>query len=388
MRGGTGEHQDGGRATVALVRCASYGDALGGAVARAVELAGGLGASIGPGRTVLIKPNLLTDAEPERAKTTHPEVVRAVIRLVRAAGADCVVGDSPASVLKLERVWERTGFRRLCDEEGVPLVALEQGGAETVEEEGVRFAIARRVLEADAVINVPKVKTHVLTTFTGAVKNLYGCVPGMRKSALHKTYFRQSRFSRVLAGLVAHVRPALTVVDGVVGMEGDGPSSGRPAALGLVAAGRDVAALDAVLCRVIGLPAESVPVLRELRRRGLGETNWQAVNVVGEAVDAVRRPFAPPNTLGARLLPQWLADLAAPFFWCRPVFTDSCVSCGRCVDMCPAGALRLEAGARPVLDARACIECCCCHEVCPHQAVDMRLSPALRLLQRRDACLR
>ncbi len=374
--------------SVALARCGDYGAGLAEAVARAVDLSGGLEDLIRPGQTVLLKPNLLTDAEPERAKTTHPELARAVIRLVRARGANCVVSDSPASVMKIARVWERTGFRRLCEEEGVPLLSLEQEGAEAFEENGVKFAVARRVLDADVVISLPKVKTHVLTTFTCGVKNLYGCVPGMRKSAMHKVYFRQARFSRVLAGIYAHVRPALTIADGVVAMEGNGPSSGRLTTLGLVAAARDAVALDAVLCEVAGLRSASVPYLREMKRRGLGETDWRAVDVVGESIDSVRHPFLAPNTTGVRLMPQWLVDLAAPLVWCRPGFSEQCVFCGRCVEMCPAGALSMEKGQRPKLNPKACIECCCCHEVCPHHAVEMRLSPLLQRIKKRDSCLR
>jgi len=150
---------------VAFERCPDYDLAtVGAAVRAALEPLGGMGAFVQPGQTVLLKPNLLTDSPPEAAITTHPEVVRAVIRLVREAGAECRVGDSPASVIKLERVWARTGMRALCEEEGVELVTLEVGGARTFSEKRQVFDVATRVLEADVVISLPKVKTHVLTS--------------------------------------------------------------------------------------------------------------------------------------------------------------------------------------------------------------------------------
>ncbi len=378
------------RTTVAFEKCPDYEPAVvQAAVCAAVGKVGGIGAFLQPGQTVLLKPNLLTDAAPEAAITTHPEIVRAAIRLVKEVGGTCLVGDSPASVIKHERVWERTGMRVLCEEEGVELITLEQGGAREFREERQVFDIAQRVLDADVVINLPKVKTHVMMSFTCAVKNIYGCVPGMAKAGLHKQYFNAADFGRVVASIYGVVRPALTIADGVVGMTGNGPSSGEPTPMRFVAASADGVALDRCICGALGLEPRAVPYLPVLRRRGVGEHDERRIEVVGADPDSLlAEPVALPNTLRSRLIPSWLGRLFAPLLWCRPTFSDSCIYCGLCVRMCPADALTQEKGEKPLLDPKQCIECCCCHEVCPAKAVDMQLSPIFQRMADRDKCLR
>ena len=166
------------KALVSLTACSDYSpDAVRAAVACVMDHLGGMKSFVSPGQSVLLKPNLLTDREPDAAVTTHPEVVRALIRLVKESGGRPSVGDSPANVTKIDRVWERTGFRAMCEQEGVPLINFEKAGSTPVTVGSVSFSIAQPVLDADVVISVPKVKTHMLTIFTGAVKNLYGIVP-------------------------------------------------------------------------------------------------------------------------------------------------------------------------------------------------------------------
>jgi uncharacterized protein (DUF362 family)/Pyruvate/2-oxoacid:ferredoxin oxidoreductase delta subunit len=378
------------KTVVAFERCPDYtSGAVEAAVRAAVGAAGGIAAFVQPGQTVLLKPNLLTDMPPDAAITTHPEVVRAAIRLVKEAGGTCLVGDSPASVIKQERVWERTGMGALCEEEDAELITLEVGGAREFREERQVFDIAQRVLDADVVINLPKVKTHVLTSLTCAVKNIYGCVPGMVKAGLHKQYFNSADFGKVVAAIYGAVRPALTIADGIVGMTGNGPSSGEPTPMGFVAVSADGVALDRCICRVLGMDPRAVPYLGVLRRRGVGEHDERRIEVVGAEPDTLlASPVAMPNTLRSRLVPSWFGRIFAPLFWCRPTFKDNCVYCGLCVKTCPAEALTQEKGEKPVLDPKQCIECCCCHEVCPAKAIDMQLSPMFQRLADRDKCLR
>jgi len=379
-----------GKTTVAFEKCPAY-ETLGvdAAVRAAVDKIGGIGAFVQPGQTVLLKPNLLTDSAPDAAITTHPEVVRAAIRLVKEAGGTCLVGDSPASVIKHERVWERTGMRALCDEEGVELITLEMEGAREFRKDRQVFDVSQRVLDADVVINLPKVKTHVLTSLTCAVKNIYGCVPGMAKAGLHKQYFNAADFGRVVAAIYDVVRPALTIADGVVGMTGNGPSSGEPTPMGFVAASADGVALDRCMCRVLGMEPRAVPYLSVLCRRGVGEHDERRIKVVGPELETLLLgPVALPNTLRSRLVPSWLGRMFAPLLWCRPTFLDNCVYCGLCVQTCPTDALTQEKGAKPVLAPKQCIECCCCHEVCPAKAIEMQLSPMFQRMADRDKCLR
>lgn len=360
--------------TVAIARCGSYGRALPPALDAVLAPLGGMAAFVRPGQTVLLKPNLLTDRRPDEAVTTHPEFVRHVIRSVRKAGAVPVVGDSPASAVKVAAVLERTGLRAVCAEEGVEFVSLEQAGSAAIETGPYRFTVARPVREADLVVNLPKVKTHVLTTLTAAVKNMYGIVPGYQKAHLHLRHPSPTDFGGLIRAILHTVPPALNIADGVVGMEGDGPSAGRPVPLGFLAASADAFALDRVLCDVLGIPFRSVPYLRD----DAGQPE-----VVGCTPADVRpASFTLPSTLRSRLTPAWLARLLKPFLWFRPAIGPACVACGQCVRACPAHALTAHDGAPPALDARRCIGCCCCHEVCPVSAITIVQSPLFSLIRR------
>jgi len=307
--------------------------------------------------------------------TTHPELVRALIRLVREAGASPVVADSPAGALRVAGVWEKTGFRALCETEQTPLLNLEQAPVETFTCDGIRYAIARPVLEADLVINVPKVKTHSLTLFTGAMKNLYGTLPGFQKANLHTAFPTPADMGRLLAAIVDRVRPALSVADGVIGMEGNGPSGGDPVALGFIAASRDPVALDAALCERIGIPPERVPGFRPFPA-----SRWRPVVALGDPPDPQARPVRRPATWPYLLIPRRLARALRPLIWVRPAIDPAvCIHCGRCVAACPTSALAADPGRVPRLAGRRCIGCCCCHELCPVKAIHMTESPLMQI---------
>jgi len=364
--------------SVNLVQCADY-QSVPVALSRLMEGLGGMGRFVKPGQSVLIKPNLLSDHTPEEAVTTHPEVIRALIRMVRATGATPWVGDSPAIIADLRRVWERTGMEAVCREEDVPLVNLEKAGSKSFEEDGIRFTLATAVLEADAIITVPKVKTHVLTGLTGAMKNLYGTVPGLQKTSFHKLYPYPQDFARLLVAIYRRVTPVLAVADGVVGMEGNGPSAGAPVNLGFLAASSDAIALDVVLCRTLGLDPRNVAHLELARQAGFGARDWSEITTEGDRVSALApRAYRLPNTVPLSYVPQWLIRLVQPLIWHRPAFSSACVYCGKCINACPAGALSMQPGMRPFLDSGKCIACCCCHEMCPEHAIEMRPSPFFR----------
>jgi len=335
-------------------------------------------AFVKPGQRVLIKPNLLTDRTPAQAVTTHPEVARAVIRQVKQAGGVPLVADSPANSTQLAAVWEKCGYRTLCEEEDIELLNLEKSGSETFDVQGLPVRIAKAVLEADVVINLPKVKTHVLTTLTAAVKNLYGTVPGYLKTHLHRERPGTTPFGKLVADIHDIVRPALSIADGIVGMEGNGPSGGRPIDLGFLGASTDAYALDVSLCRVLGISPATVPYLRGY----LQSASVAGIELAGARVgDITPASFAAPSSL-ARLIPAWLAGLLGPLVWIRASVTEACVACGQCVKACPVDALVQEKGAPPVVQAKRCIGCCCCHEICPEKAIDMTQSLLLRLLRR------
>lgn len=363
------------QASVAFAACPGYGVPLPAALDSAVGALGGWATLVKPGQRVLVKPNLLADAAPTKAVTTHPEFVRHVVRALKRADAAVEVGDSPASAMSLDRVWQVTGIQQVCREEQVPLVSFERGSTRTVRRDGFTFAVAEAAWRADLIVNLPKVKTHALTTFTAAVKNFYGLLPGYQKALLHRANPRPAQFCRLLRALHAALPPSLSIADGIVGMEGEGPANGDPVQLNFLAASRDAVALDLALCRALRIDPRRVPYLATDAAR-LEDGSIPMLGPRPE-VASFRAPAGSGHVL--RRVPEPLLRMVLPLVWVRPAFTRNCRFCGRCVAACPAHALAARRDAAPRLTPRRCIACCCCHEVCPARAVRMRRSPLLRL---------
>ena len=360
--------------TVRIVRCPDYADSLAPAFDRLAGESGLLDPEKVAGRRVLVKPNLLTDRTPEQAVTTHPALLRLVIRRLKSAGAAVAVGDSPASAVNIRAVLERTGVGAVCEEEDVPFVSFEQEGARVCTAGGFEFAIARPVAEADLIVNLPKVKSHSLTKLTAAAKNLYGAVPGYGKATLHRLHPKPDDFGRLIQAIWSVLPPSANIADAVVGMEGQGPANGRPVRLGFLAASENPFALDIAICSILHIRAGTVPYLKGLVKTHAPEPEGDEASVAS---------FDVP--VGAHLLgivPSAVMRMAARVLWVRPHFdAGKCVNCGRCIKACPVCALGVSAGGRcPVLDKHACIGCACCHEVCPKGAVRMTQSTALRLV--------
>ena len=360
--------------TVAFVKCGDYGVGLAEAVARAFELSGWSAMHALSGKNVLVKPNLLTDRTPEQAVTTHPEVVRQVIRWLKRRGAHVVVGDSPASTANLKNVWEISGLLAVCAEEQVPLLSFEQSGVKAFTVDGFSFAVALPVLDADYIVNLPKVKSHALTVLTVAVKNIYGVLPGYSKTLLHRQYPKTWDFGQLVSTIWKVVPKSITLADGIVGMEGQGPASGTPVSLGFLAASENPFALDRALCAVLKIDAQRVPYL--IGGQGKGYT------CVGDTI-TVKSFEIPSGAHVLNMLPACVVKWLGGIVWVRPVFSEkACIRCGKCVKACPVKALTLtEKRHQPVLKATACISCCCCHEVCPADAIRMTQSFILRALK-------
>jgi uncharacterized protein (DUF362 family)/NAD-dependent dihydropyrimidine dehydrogenase PreA subunit len=365
---------------VAIRRCDGYErSAVNAAVRGALDLLGGIARIVRPGDRVLLKPNLLSAKSPQRAITTHPALLKALVGAVREAGGEPSIGDSPGGAIRgVERVWENTGMSEVADELDVPLVNFEAAGAVSAQGALRSYMIAKPVLDADVIINVPKMKTHVLTLYTGAIKNMFGAVPGFRKARLHSEFPRPVPFARHIVDVYSLVRPRLHVMDAVVAMEGDGPSGGRPREVGAVIAGADGVAVDAVASRMMGYRDGGVPTIAIAEARGLGTADPRAIEIVGDDPASFDLSgFALPGTRAYHFIPTFLVRALRPLIWAVPEMSIEwgCRgdACGLCVRSCPAGAVTMT-GAGPVVDRRACVECLCCHEVCPERAVKVRLS--------------
>ncbi|MDO9542502.1 MAG: DUF362 domain-containing protein [Kiritimatiellia bacterium] len=375
------------RTRVALAKCAQYRpEDISGALEKMFTALGGLKQFIPQGGSILIKPNLLADHAPDKAVTTHPEVVRALIGMVRQCGGNPFIGESPSEAMNLESVLEKTGFRALCEEEDVKFVTFEKEPCITHDYHGLALAVAKAAFDADLIINVPKLKTHSFTLFTNAVKNVFGLLPGFQKALLHKSLPTPRQFGDCLAFLYGVVKPGLTVCDAVTAMEGDGPSGGTPVQLGFLAASADGVALDIALCNMLKINPNEVAYFDSLRQRGIGESDPDNIDLVGDSQELNNiHPIKQPRLAkAARFIPRWLVRLLEPYLWIRPSFRDDCTACGRCIKACPVKALELDQIKKPALDRNKCIGCCCCHEVCPERAIKMIGSPLLILATLRN----
>lgn len=368
----------GGNREVVFVKCPDYGPGLSEAFQRALSIAQILKPEEVRGKRILVKPNMLTDRPPEQAVTTHPTLVQQVVRHLKSAGAEVVVGDSPAGAAKLKQVWERTGIGEVCAREGVPLISLEQAGATQFNIDEFSFTIANPVLQADYIINLCKVKSHSLTMLTAAVKNMYGAIPGYAKTVLHRVYPQPDIFGQLVRKLWRVFPPSVSIADGVIGMEGQGPSNGTPLELGFLAAAQNPFALDRALCGVLHIKESRVPYLRCAPEEAAAEmpvVKGDAIKVTSFAV--------PAGGYLLNLLPSWVARLSSELVWVRPRFSaENCTHCGMCVKACPVKALQLPTNApTPLLKHELCISCSCCHEVCPSNAIRMTQSRLLKALK-------
>jgi uncharacterized protein (DUF362 family)/ferredoxin len=345
---------------------------------------GGMAAFVKPGETVLLKPNLLAAKRPDEAVTTHPEVLRAVLELVLDAGGIPLVGDSPG-VGGLSRVAEKSGLAAVVRETGAKLVEF----VDPVEIPNTglfkRIALARPYLEADRVINLPKLKTHGMMTMTCAVKNLFGAVVGPEKAAWHlRAGEDRDLFARILLEIYLLRKPELNIVDAIVAMEGDGPGSGDPRQVGLLLAGVNPVAVDMVAAELLGIPDRLLFLEHAARTMGIDGAARDGVTVVGCPVAEARvAGFRLPPTADVQWgLPRFLARRLRNLVTSYPVpDTDLCERCGICRDACPPGVMEMDGKALHI-DYGKCIRCFCCRELCPKGAMGVKEGMLLRIIRK------
>lgn len=361
-----------------------------------LEQMGGMGRFVRPGERIVLKANLLRAAPPESAICTHPAVVEAVSKLVKEAGGTPVICDSPGGALHKEAVlrslYEKTGMAAAAAAAGAELAMDSSTRTVSLPEGKVlrQAEIITPVAEADGVIDLCKMKTHVLMSMTGAVKNLFGVIPGLSKVGYHATHPDHATFADVLLDLTGYVKPRLSLMDGILAMEGDGPgSSGTPRQAGLLLAAANPLALDTAAGAIMNLPRQDNPVLLAAERRGLTPCRMEDVELIGGTVEELRMAdYKFPASTKSNLM-DFLGPLARPAErLCKKALSQTpridgakCVGCGICAKSCPGQAIAMTApGKKARISQKACIHCYCCHELCPQKAVELHQSWLGRLL--------
>ena len=350
---------------------------------------GGIGRFIKPEEKVLVKLNLLSAAQPERAVTTHPSVAKAVLRLLNEAGcADVKYGDSPGygtceSALRMLGIDEEFFGARMTPMSEAEHVDFPEGM--TCKE----FDFCKEIVESDAIINVCKMKTHALERITGAVKNVYGFICGYRKAAGHVKFPNATVFARMLADIHRCTKPRLHIMDGIVAMEGNGPGSGTPTPMNVLIVSDDPVAVDTVFCYLVNLDPEIIPTNSQGLRMGIGTDREEEIEIVLCGEDGSRIiskeelfekygnaefdvPRGKPRGTFLMRYSGFMTKLAR-----RPMIDKrKCVKCGICVNHCPVPgkAVDFKNGKDnpPVYDYKKCIRCYCCQEMCPKHAISAR----------------
>lgn len=370
---------------VSIIKCDDYSKARA-AIKEALDLIGGLEKIISPGNRVLLKPNVLAIKRPEAAVTTHPSIVSAMCELVKEAGGIPIVGDgsgvtSSASTATAEAL-RVSGIEEAALTSGAELINFETSGFVEVDVPGAkqfsRLHIAKAIVDADIIISLPKLKTHELTLYTGAVKNFFGVIPRKDRKDAHFLEDRD-RFGDAVVDIYSFIKPHLAVMDGIVGMEGDGPSAGAPISSGVIMASYDCVALDVVASELIGFDPLQIPTNKAALARGFGTKKPE---VVGTPLEKVKIQFKKPTGGALALMPPFLRKIVRKQFTVKPfINTSICTLCKACVLNCSVVAIEEKNGSLKINEEK-CIQCYCCRELCPSHAVEIKKSLLVRIVTR------
>ncbi len=335
------------------------------------------------GVAVVIKPNLLLRRKPEEFTTTHPSLVEAAIICLKEYGVtDITLAESPGGLYNeaaLRSIYEGCGMTEVCRHQGVKLnfdvTSVECHRAENHLVKS--FPIITPVAHAPFLLEICKLKTHAMTGMSGAVKNLFGTIPGLTKPEFHWRFPEQERFCEMLLDLSQTVHPDFALVDAVESMEGNGPSGGTVRRTNVTFASDQIYELDSFLASFIGSSADEIPTVRLAVQRGLCTGDASGYEVKGAYLPV--HPFVMPDTKSLDFMSHTPKPLRRPLKWVtthfltsRPVIrTKDCIGCGKCAESCPAKTIRIVRR-KAVIDAKNCIHCFCCHEMCPKRAIDVK----------------
>ncbi|MBQ6891711.1 MAG: DUF362 domain-containing protein, partial [Clostridia bacterium] len=347
-----------------------------------------------PGDRVVVKANLITFLKPDKAATTHPVLLSALTELLRERGAEVVIGDSPGgpfSLPYLKRVYAATGLTD-CEKAGATLNQNTQIREADFSEARVmkHFTYTAYLDDCDYIIDFCKLKTHGMMGLTGGCKNMFGAIPGTDKPEYHYRYPNPTDFSRMLVDINAYFKPVLTICDGVMAMEGNGPSMGKPRKMGLLAASKSPHQLDLVLAALIHMKRDDVPTLMAAFERGLIPAaveelsvteGWEKFICPDFETIGVKRGILFTDKYSGIVGKLWAGIMKAAVQPRPQVKGEDCIGCGECAKVCPAKAITMVEK-KPSIDYKKCIRCFCCQEFCPIGAMKVRRTIVSKLLER------
>lgn len=373
---------------VSIAKCSDYNEEnVYKAVEDIVNKLGGWKKYIKPGNTVVVKPNLLMPKKPDEAATTHPAVVKAVVSQVQKAGGIVTIAESPGGpygYTYLKHVYKVTGIERVADETGAILnYDLRVQGKNHPQAKYIKqLEVIRPIAEADIIINLPKLKTHTMMAYSGAVKNMFGAVAGTTKADFHLRMPDYMDFADCLIDIFLSVKPTLNIMDAVYGMEGYGPSAGKPRKIGILLASTNGFALDCAALNVIGLPFEKVPIIKQANKREFIREDYCVWGC--DIKDITINDYAIPvlnDTERCNAFDRGFLKLAKRWLRPKPVIDqNTCVRCGNCARNCPPKVINIEKGKSPYIDYRKCIRCFCCHELCSYKAITIHRNIISKLM--------
>jgi len=317
---------------------------------------------------ILLKVSLLNASIPSKAVVTNPLLVKKTAEAVLKAGGKPYIGDSPSGQFtkrRLKRVYEKAGLIEISKELGIGL-NYDTNTKKVTIPHGKRLKkvpICNFILNADKIISLPKIKTHSYQIMTLSIKNMYGAIPGRTKARYHSTNIRRTSFADMLLDILSVVKADLIIMDGIVGMQGQGPASGTPVDLGVIIAAENAVAMDLTVCKMLGIEPVGIPVLKRAKVRGLWPKEIIYPHLTPD--DVKYNDFILPSTAGYLLTGKKTPQQS-------PKVTTKCNSCGLCEEICPKNIITITTkGAQ--IDYSGCIKCYCCHEVCPEEAIELEI---------------
>jgi len=343
-------------------------------------------------KRILIKPNLLMASSPDKAITTHPVLIEAIIEILKEKEAgEIFIGDTPGNTsTNLDYLYKITGIKEIAERQKVNLVNLYTYGVINIKSEVAgNIPITKFIKDVDYIINVPKLKTHTFMLMTCVIKNTFGLVPGMNKSRMHAIAINPENFAKILVEIFNEVNPVINIVDGIIGMEGEGPSAGNPRKFGKIIIGKDPVAVDVVSSLLLGYKPEEIYTNVIAHKKGLGEIELDKIEIIGEEKDKIYNPDVAKVKSFYNLskkVPSFMGNIAS-FLYNKlirqyPVIEDEkCIKCRICENSCPNKAITYTPE-RMIIDYKKCISCFCCHELCPQKAIRLEKSLLARKLFR------